>query len=280
MANRFPLILDTQDGNKIKELPDGDNLNLQGSSIINVQNIQSNGIIDAVGIRISGEALQSQSILDLNDTPSSFEGFANSILKVKNDESGIDFFGFDDFGDITLGNVTLTGSILPEFDNIGSIGSSTTRISEVWAVELRGNLKSLSGEIVFDATTGRINYAAILNAPSNLSQFNNDENFVKSSSLATLTQDLFDNNEIVINDIKSSIFAEDSTLIVDNINNRVITNTTITKILELDFLTSEPQPSEGVVALADGSGWNPLNNGSQSLVIYLNGAWRSIATGL
>jgi hypothetical protein len=280
MANRFPLILDTQDGNKIKELPDGDNLNLQGSSIINVQNIQSNGIIDAVGIRISGEALQSQSILDLNDTPSSFEGFANSILKVKNDESGIDFFGFDDFGDITLGNVTLTGSMLPEFDNTGSIGSSTTRISEVWAVELRGNLKSLSGEIVFDATTGLINYAAILNAPSNLSQFNNDENFVKSSSLATLTQDLFDNNEIVINDIKSSIFAEDSTLIVDNINNRVITNTTITKILELDFLTSEPQPSEGVVALADGSGWDPLNNGSQSLVIYLNGAWRSIATGL
>ena len=28
MANRFPLILDTADSNKIKELPSGDNLDL------------------------------------------------------------------------------------------------------------------------------------------------------------------------------------------------------------------------------------------------------------
>lgn len=28
MANRFPLIIDTADGNRIKELPNGDSLNL------------------------------------------------------------------------------------------------------------------------------------------------------------------------------------------------------------------------------------------------------------
>jgi hypothetical protein len=279
MANRFPLIIDTQDGNKIKELPDGDNLNLQGSSILNVENIQSTGTIDAAAILIAGEALQSQSILDLNDTPGTYQGFANTILKVKNDETGIDFFSFEDFGDLTLGNVTLKGNLLPEFDNSGSIGSSTARISEIWATELRGNLKSLSGEIVFDATTGKINYAAILNAPTNLSQFTNDESFVKNNDLATLTQNLIDTNEVVITSVKGSVFADDSTVLVDAINQNIVARTTFTEILQLEFSSVEPELSEGVVALADGTGWDPLSNGSQSLVIYLNGAWRSIATG-
>jgi hypothetical protein len=47
MANKFPLIFDTTDGNKIKELPSGDNLNLQGSSIVNVVDISAFGTIQA-----------------------------------------------------------------------------------------------------------------------------------------------------------------------------------------------------------------------------------------
>ncbi len=278
MTNRFPLIIDTQDGNKIKELPDGDNLNLLGSSILNVEDIQSTGTIDAAAIRIAGEALQSQSILDLNDTPNSFEGFANTVLKVKSDETGIDFFSFEDFGDLTLGNVTLQGNLLPEFDNSGSIGSENFRISEIWATELRGNLKSLSGEIVFDATTGKINYAAIINAPTNLSQFSNDENFIKNSDLATLTQNLIDSDEVVITSVKGSVFADDSTLLVDAVSQNIVARTTFTDILQLNFSSVEPEESEGVVALADGDGWDPLENGEQSLVIYLKGAWRNIAS--
>lgn len=45
MTNRFPLILDTLDGNKIKELPVGDNLNLQGSSIIGLENLEISGTL-------------------------------------------------------------------------------------------------------------------------------------------------------------------------------------------------------------------------------------------
>lgn len=280
MTNRFPLILDTQDGNRIKELPDGDNLNLQGSSILNVQNIQSTGTIDAAVIRVAGEPVQAQTILDFADTPASYQGFANTILKVKNDETGIDFFGFEDFGDLSLGNVTLKGNILPEFDNSGTIGSSSARLSEIWAIELRGNLKSLSGEIVFDATTGLINYAAILNAPTNLSEFTNDVNFVKSNDLATLTQSLIDTSQIVVSNVKGSVFADDSSVIVDSVNQTLVAKTTFTDILQLSFSSTEPDQSEGVIALADGIGWDPLINGSQSLVIYLNGSWRSIATGV
>jgi len=44
MADRYPLIFDSGD-NKFKELPTGDNLNLQGNSIINASSISSTGFI-------------------------------------------------------------------------------------------------------------------------------------------------------------------------------------------------------------------------------------------
>jgi hypothetical protein len=44
MADRYPLIFDSSD-NKFKELPSGDNLNLNNSPIINVPSIECEGII-------------------------------------------------------------------------------------------------------------------------------------------------------------------------------------------------------------------------------------------
>lgn len=43
MANRFPLIIDTADGNKIKELPVGDNLNLENAGIFNLSSLTVTG---------------------------------------------------------------------------------------------------------------------------------------------------------------------------------------------------------------------------------------------
>lgn len=44
MADRIPLIVDTADGNKLKELPIGDNLNLTGSGIIGAGNIAATSL--------------------------------------------------------------------------------------------------------------------------------------------------------------------------------------------------------------------------------------------
>lgn len=44
MADRFPLIFDTGN-NQFRELPSGDNLNLQGSGIVNVSSINCTGFI-------------------------------------------------------------------------------------------------------------------------------------------------------------------------------------------------------------------------------------------
>ena len=44
MADRIPLIVDTDDGNKLKELPIGDNLNLTGSGIVGAGNIAATSL--------------------------------------------------------------------------------------------------------------------------------------------------------------------------------------------------------------------------------------------
>jgi hypothetical protein len=279
MANRFPLILDTLDGNKIKELPSGDNLNLEGSSIVNVDEIQATGTISAPNILINGQPLQPSRFIELIDTPQSFEDSANALLKVNSTESGIEFASFDDFGDLTVGNILVKGNISTEIDNSISIGSEQFKISEIWSTELRGSLKSYTGEIVFDAITGKINYAAVINAPNKLSEFENDLSFVSQQNLNFLVEQSLANQNIQPSTIKTSILSEDSTLMLDHVNNTLSSAVSFTNILRLSFSSEEPNRFEGNVALADGIGWNPLNNGLQSLVIYLNGVWRSIAIG-
>jgi len=47
---------------------------------------------------------------------------------------------------------------------------------------------------------------------------------------------------------------------------------------KLAILTAEPaNPANGMVAIADGTSWDPLTNGKQSMVVYLGGGWRQIA---
>jgi len=54
MANRFPLVIDTSDGNKFKELPDGDNLILTNSSIVDALNVDVRGTVETQQIIING----------------------------------------------------------------------------------------------------------------------------------------------------------------------------------------------------------------------------------
>lgn len=88
MANKFPLIFDTTDGNKIKELPSGDNLNLQGSSIVDVININASGTLQAnalsvQSISIGGSSLSSVALTgdytSLINRPTIFSGDYNDL---------------------------------------------------------------------------------------------------------------------------------------------------------------------------------------------------------
>ena len=198
MANRYPLILDTTDGNKIKELPEGDNLYLRNSSIAEVQNINSLGTINAAAITVNGESVLSAYFLGLSDTPASYSGAANTLVKVNSSGTGLVFAPFTDFGDITLDNVTVTGSILPDATNSLNVGSQGNRFSEMYASSFIGSLRGDDGTLVFDGTTNEISYAAIFGAPTDLGDFTNDAGYITSAD-ATLTADLDANGNSAIN---------------------------------------------------------------------------------
>mgnify|MGYP000857282324 FL=1 len=91
MANRYPLIVDSTDSNKIKELPSGDNLNLTGSSISSVSNITATGAVTALSVvadsaTIGGATIKNvattANYTDLNNLPTALSDFTNDINAV------------------------------------------------------------------------------------------------------------------------------------------------------------------------------------------------------
>jgi len=68
MANRYPLVIDTSNGNNFAELPEGDNLILTNSSIVNALNISAIGTIATQVLEVDG-TLVTGSYNDLTDKP-------------------------------------------------------------------------------------------------------------------------------------------------------------------------------------------------------------------
>ena len=118
MANRFPLVLDTTDNNKIKEIQTGDNLNLADNSIVGVQNITALGTINASDIRVNGNRLVAQAFNDLTDTPSTFSGASNYFVKVKADGTGLEYRPLSDLGSIEIDTITVETGIVPAITNV------------------------------------------------------------------------------------------------------------------------------------------------------------------
>ena len=85
MATRYPLVIDTSDGNKIKELPNGDNLNLTGNNIVNVVNVTATGALSVNSVEVTsntftvnGNSLNTVAFTgnyaDLTGAPTAFNG--------------------------------------------------------------------------------------------------------------------------------------------------------------------------------------------------------------
>ena len=68
-------------------------------------------------------------------------------------------------------------------------------------------------------------------------------------------------------------------LSINNITGPIGATLDINGFAKLAVLTAEPTtPADGMVAIADGTGWDPLLNGKQSLVVRLGGSWVSLAS--
>lgn len=134
MANRFPLVLDTTDNNKIKEIQAGDNLNLTDNSIVGVQNITALGTINAADIQVNGNKLVAQTFADLTDTPASFIGSPNYFVKVKADGTGLEYRPLSDLGNIEIDTITVDTGIIPSVDNVGYLGTEAKNSTKLLLV--------------------------------------------------------------------------------------------------------------------------------------------------
>ena len=224
MANRFPLVLDTTDGNKIKELPDGDNLDLTNTSITSVNDINAVGTITTERLLVGGNTVSPVNFLDLVDTPTTFAGTANYFVKVNSSGDGIDFRPLTDLGTLNVDSILSTGDLKPSVDGVGNVGTEAKKFNEVVATTLKGNLVSYNEEIVFDATSGKVSYGALQGAPQFLSEFSDDVGYLRTADLDDTLSSLFDEGVPFESDIKGSVFGDDSTVIVDGVAGLVVGN--------------------------------------------------------
>lgn len=205
MANRFPLVVDTSDSNKIKEIPSGDNLQLSANNIIGVVDITGSGTltidtIAATNITKGGTALAtvatSGSYDDLSDKPTNISLFTNDA------------------------NYIVSGS------NISLLNNDSNYLTTVAFADLTSTPTTLSGYGITDAATNAQGLKAdsALQPGSNISTLINDSNYI------TLTQ--VQNGELTVDvnnsgDLIGSVFGQDSTILVDAILSSVNLSGTI-----------------------------------------------------
>jgi len=243
MANRFPLVLDTTDNNKIKEIQTGDNLYLADNSITGVQNITALGTIDAADIKVNGNRLVAQAFNDLIDTPSTFVGSPNYFVKVKSDGTGLEYRPLADLGNIEIDTITVDTSIVPSVNNVGNVGTEAKKFNEIVGTSIKGNLVSYNEEIVFDATTGKVSYAALQGAPTFLSEFTDDVGYLQTSDLNTTLAGLFDDGVPFVTDIVGSVFGDDSTMLVDSVASVITGDVLNTEVITTGLVATTAQIS-------------------------------------
>jgi hypothetical protein len=224
-------------------LPAGDNVTLRENSILDVQNINALGVINAPVITVNGNKIVAQNFADLTDTPNTFVGSENYFIKVNATGTGIEFRPLSDIANISVDNLTTTGNILPAVTGNNNIGSIALKYNQITALAVSANLTSYSGSIVFDATTGKVSYSALQGAPTFLSEFTDDIGFLRTADLDATLAGLFDEGEVFNTDIRGSVFGEDSTLLVDGVSSIITGNvsnseTTTTNLLSTSITST------------------------------------------
>jgi len=157
MANRFPIILDTNDNNRLKELPNGDSLDLANGGIRNAT------FIEATQLILAGTTLTpfSGSYTDLTNKPT-IPSDINELTDTQNLLTGTTFatitgkpttlsgYGITDGFDGKYSSLTL----VPNFAPVATAGTFTS---------LSGKPTTVSGYGITDALTGTSNLADLAN---------------------------------------------------------------------------------------------------------------------
>jgi len=196
MANRYPLVVDTTNNNKIKEIPNGDNLLLTGNSITGVIDITASGNISVAGINMTGtltyqgnplvSVATSGAYSDLTGVPTNVSQFANDA------------------------NYRSTG------DNVSVFANDAGYLSTVAFNIITSTPTTLGGYGITDGASSAQGTLAqtALQPGAAISGLNNDSGFVTLTQLTSGAVTVDVNNS---GDLVGSVFADDSTMMVDSI---------------------------------------------------------------
>ena len=180
MANRFPLILDTTDNNKIKELPSGDNLDLTGSGINAVEAITSSSTVTSKDIKITGYTTSERDALTpvrgqfiYNTSSDSFQGYAGSTWQ--------SFQGIN-YTDLIVTTASASGNGSLSYNNNTGVFTFTPADTVAQSLSLVGNNLAISGgnTISLASLAGVNTFVALNDTPTTLSESANY--FVKVNS--------------------------------------------------------------------------------------------------
>jgi len=265
MATRYPLIVDTTDDNKIKELPTGDNLNLSGNNIVNAINITATGVLsanslvlDTTSATFGGQTLNTVAFTgqynDLSGAPTPFSGSYNDLsdrpvlINSIEDLTNVDDAVPND-NDVLKYSTSLgryvpqaASSISVASANIQDLNNVTVDVGLAVNQVLKWNGSNwLNGNVAFSEITGKPTTLASYGITDGLSHVHQDTtpelggNLDLNSNNITGTGDINITGSItltgtvdgnVTGDLTGSVFADDSTLLVDGVNSRFTGNLT------------------------------------------------------
>ena len=195
MTNRYPLIVDTTDGNKIKEIPSGDALQLTGNSIIGVSDVTASGtiasgILSAASIMKGGNEIATLAVTgawsDVSGKPTQLSQFTNDL------------------------NFLVPGQ------NNSILANDAGYITTVAFSDLTTTPTTLAGYNITDAATfvqGALAGTAV-QPGANISTLFNNSGYLTVSDIQNGLVTIDVNNT---GDLVGSVFADDSTVMIDSI---------------------------------------------------------------
>jgi hypothetical protein len=269
MANRYPIIVDTTNGNQFRELPEGDNLLLTGSSLVNVLNITAIGTIESQRLVINNQEFTG-SYNDLEDLPSIpssildlniLDGTAGQVLTTNG-------AGLISFQNIPLQNPVVggdlegtaaTAQLKANVVGVRELDVADGTIGQVLATDGAGNLQFIT---VSGGTGGTGGASSFLELSGTIGLTQIEDNFLTPEKLKTDGDTPGPHQYLTVN--TETGFFEYLDLPTESIDYGDILNTPTIPATLTDLGVTDG--SEGDVLVTDGAGnftFNTLTNVEQ-----------------
>lgn len=203
MTDRFPLIIDTSGSeNKIKELPQGDNLNLQGNNIVNAQTVTVDSLETGI-LTVNGSSLKSIAFTgdydDLLNTPTLFDKDYNSLDNLPFIPSSLQDLNNVDFDQPSDRQTLVWSQSQMRFvfeDKVTEIDIANYKLQDLGDVSFSSPVTNKF--IKFYSGGWResfVDYTEIINKPTNVSDFVNDAEYITKTEFKTIVAESADFQE-------------------------------------------------------------------------------------